>query len=73
MVLRGHQFLIVSRSEWFLFGNHMVDTDHHHAGDGDNGFFMTTAFSYPPIFDCKIRLLFTLDRCKSTLNIISFR
>jgi len=56
MILGIHQFLIVSRGKRLLFGNHVVNTDHHHTCNGDNGFLVTTT-----LFDTSI-LAIILDK-----------
>lgn len=43
----------------------VANTDYHYSCN--DCFFMTTVFFYPPIFDCKIRLLFVLDCGRGTL------
>ena len=67
MILRIHQFLIVSRSKWLLFRYHMVNTNDHHPCDGNDCFLVSAAFFDSAIFDCKIGLFFAPDCSKGTL------
>lgn len=51
-----------------LFREHVVNVYHHHMGNGDYSFFVTSTFSDSNALNCKMGLGFTLDCCKCTLN-----
>ena len=66
MILRVHQFLIVSRSKRSFFRYHMVNVNNHYSCKGNDCFFVTTTFFHSTILDCKVRLLLTFNCGKGT-------